>query len=437
MTSLQTPPRRTTRSDADVRRELATGRPLVATATVGGVVAAAGTLVVVLGLAVVGWFLTDAGAAGAPSDSLRVGAHLWLMAHGSGVSVEGVRLGVLPLGLTLLCAWSTWRIGQRVGEAVSGHGPDAARIADGERDWTVPLAATLFAAGYVVVTVLVSSIAATPASAPSTPRAVALALVLAAAVGGPAIARGSGRAAIWVPSAPAGLRDALLLARRILLGWALLSVVTLLVALVLDLSTAANVVSQLHADTGVTVLIVIACCAIVPNATLFSSAYLMGPGFTVGAGTSVTTSAVVLGPLPLVPLLAALPDEGTAPWWAAWLPLTPVLVAAVAGGLLQRARPVLAWDRALMRACAGGLIAALVLTVLTTLAGGAAGPGRLADVGPAAGAVGLHAVTAFGLGAGLGALLVCAAQRGIGAGLRVRAAGLVGRRAGSDERAEP
>ena len=39
----------------------------------------------------IGWFLTDAGAHGAPRDGLRVGATGWLMAHGSGVTSRAPR----------------------------------------------------------------------------------------------------------------------------------------------------------------------------------------------------------------------------------------------------------------------------------------------------------------------------------------------------------
>ena len=80
--------------------------------------------------------------------------------------MQGVLVTAVPLGITLVCAWTTWRIAHRVGDAISGHGPDADRIADGERDWTVPTAAALFAAGYVVVTVVTASLAATAATAP-------------------------------------------------------------------------------------------------------------------------------------------------------------------------------------------------------------------------------------------------------------------------------
>ncbi|GAA3545418.1 cell division protein PerM [Nocardioides daeguensis] len=418
MTSLQSPPARRSgpgrsgaASDADLRRRLATNRPLVPTATLGGIIAAGAPLLVCMAAAVVGWFLTDAGGEGAPSGALRVGAHGWLLAHGSTVAVEGVRITAMPLGLTLLCAWVVWRIGHRVGESISGHGPDADRIADGARDLTVPYAAGLFAVGYAVVGVLTTSIAATAASSPAPARVVLWSVLLGLGVGGPAIAFGSGRAAIWLPAVPTAVRDAALVARRILACWALVSLVALVAALVLDFATAANVVSQLHADAGAVLLMTALTLLLLPNALLFSSAYLLGPGFTVGTGTTVSTTAVVLGPLPMFPLLAALPDQGSQPWWTDWLMLTPVLLAALVAGRLQRDRPVLAWDRAAIRGCAGGIGAGVVLALLSVFAGGAVGPGRMQDVGPYTFDVLLHAITSFGIGGVVGALVVCWWQR--------------------------
>ncbi|WP_435771998.1 cell division protein PerM, partial [Nocardioides sp. SYSU DS0651] len=399
------------RTDADLRRDLATARPLVPTATLGGAVAAGGPLLVCLAVAVVGWFLTDAGAVGSPSGALGVGAHGWLAAHGSTVAVEGIRITAMPLGLTLVCAWVAWRLGHRVGESVSGHGPDADRIADGERDWTVATATAFFAVGYAVVGVVAGSVAATAASSPSTARVVLWSVLVAVGVGGPAIARGSGRAAVWLPRLPARVRDTALVARRILVAWALVSVAVLAAAFVADFSTAANVASQLHADAGAVVLLLLLTALVLPNATLFSSSYLLGPGFAVGTGTVVSTSAVVLGPLPMFPLLAALPDQGPTPGWAGWLMLLPVLVAVVVAGRVQRDRPVLAWDQAAIRGCAGGITAGVVLGLLTALAGGAVGPGRMAEVGPFTVDVLLHAITSFGIGGVTGALSVCWWQR--------------------------
>jgi hypothetical protein len=364
-----------------------------------------------MAIAVVGWFLTDAGSHGTPSGALRVGALGWLAAHGSGVSIEGIRITAVPLAVTVLCVWSAWRVGHRVGESVSGHGPDADRIADGERDWTVPVAGGLFAIGYVLVAVLATSLASTIETAPSTARVAAWSTAIAAAAGLPAIARGSGRAAIWLPAIPAAVRDTAVLVRSILRAWIVVALVALVVALVLDFSTAANIVSQLDSDAGDIALLAALTVLVLPNAALFSSAYLLGPGFTVGTGTVVSPGAVVLGPLPLFPLLAALPDAGPTPGWAGWLMVTPVLVAGAASALAHRSRPAPAWDQAAIRGCGAGLVAGLVLGFLTSLAGGAVGPGRMADVGPFQLDVVLHSVTGFGIGGLLGALAMTWWQR--------------------------
>src|SRR3954470_7196679 len=170
MTALM--PDRTRPSAGELQRDLRHRRPLVLLATAAGAATAASTVLVCMALGVAGWFLTDAGAHGAPRDGLRVGALAWLMAHGSGVHVGGALVSVMPLGITLACAWVTWRIGHRLGDSISGHGPDAQRIADGERDWTVPAAALLYAAGYVVVAAVTGALASTAATAPDTSRVV-------------------------------------------------------------------------------------------------------------------------------------------------------------------------------------------------------------------------------------------------------------------------
>ena len=414
MTSLLPSPRaRAAGADEtqDTEHHLGHRRPLVPLAFLGGITAAASTLVVFLGLGVVGWFLTDGGAHGAPRDGLRIGALGWLLGHGSGVHVEGVAITAMPLGVTLVCAWAVWRIGQRVGDSISGHGPDAAGISDGERDWTVPLAAGLFSLGYVVSAVLVASIAAIPATNPSTPGVIGWALVLSVAVGAPAIAVGAGRAAIWIPLVPLPVRAALTLARVILTAWLAVSLVVLTAALVVDFDTAANIMSQLGADAGDTVVFVVLTLLVLPNAVAFSGSYLLGPGFTVGTGTLVTPQAAVLGAMPMFPLLAALPDNGSSPAWTAWLVGLPVLVALLAALHVQRSFPTVRWDQGALRGCAGGIVAAVGFTTMTAVAGGAVGPGRMREVGPLVGDVLLQSVTAFGIGGLLGGLAMTWWQR--------------------------
>ncbi len=380
-------------------------RPLVLLATLGGVAAAATTLVGCLVIAVVGWFLTDAGAHGTPRDSLRVGALAWLVAHGSGVSVRGVVLTAVPLGLTALAAWATWRVGHRVGEAVSGHGPDADAISDGQRDWTVPVASLCFAAGYALTVLGTAGLAGTEATAPSAARAVLWALLLATVLGAPAIAIGSGRAAMWARHLPGTVRAVAGTAVRILLTFLAVAGLVFLVALVVNLGRAATVLSQLHTDGGEATLLSLLSTAVLPNAVAFTGSFLLGPGFAVGVQTVVSPASVVIGPLPLFPLLAALPANGPTPSWSVWLLAVPALVAGAATVRALRRNPTLRWEEGAVRGCAGGIAAGVLFAILAALSGGAVGPGRMREVGPFAFDVLVHATTAFGIGGLLGGLL--------------------------------
>lgn len=185
------------RTDATSRTDetSAKQRPLALVATLGGVLAAGSTLLVCLLAGVIGWFLSDAGVHGAPRDGMQAGTIAWLMGHGSGLRVMGADVTLVPLAMSAFCAWSAWRAGLRVGDGVSGHGPDADRISDGERDWTVPAAVLWFGVGYLLVAVLAHALAATPATAPSLGAVTGWVLGLTLLVAAPAIATGSGRAA--------------------------------------------------------------------------------------------------------------------------------------------------------------------------------------------------------------------------------------------------
>lgn len=409
MTSLLPAPRRTV--PRAVRPDAAHRRPLVLLAALAGAGAAVATLVVCLAGGVVGWFLTDAGAHGAPRDGLRVGALGWLMAHGSGVHVEGTAITAVPLGLGLLAAVVVWRLGVRLGDSVSGHGPDADAIADGVRDWTVPSATGVFALGYVAVAVVTHHLAATTGTAPSLARTLTWTVLLCAVVAGTAVAVGSGRAAIWTSFLPISVRAAAAAARRILLWYAVASAVVLAVALVVDWDGAVNVMSQLHTSPGAATLLIGLCALLTPNATLFTGSYLLGPGFAVGSHTLVTPTAVVLGPLPMFPLLAALPDNGPTPGWTAALLAVPPLVAAVAVFRTLRRYPTSRWDDAALRGVGAGLLCAVGFAVLAAVSGGAVGPGRMGDVGPFVFQVLLHGIATFGLGGLVGSLAATALHR--------------------------
>jgi hypothetical protein len=398
-----------TRPDS-ARAEPARPRPLVLIATLGGVLAALGPLVVLLAVGVIGWFATDAGVHGAPRDGMRMGALAWLAGHGSGLTVLGARITIVPLGLTAISAWSMWRLGHRVGDSVSGHGPDADRISDGERDFTVPTAVALFFAVYAVVAVVVATLAAGTTADPSVSRVLGWTFVLTGLVAAPAIAVGSGRAAIWAAFVPATLRAGALVAGAVLRSLLVVSALVFLVALALSFDDAATMTSRLHPSPAEAGLYALVNGAFVPNAAVFTGSWLLGPGFAVGGATVVSPSAVVLGPLPIVPLLAALPAVGTPAGWLGALMALPPLLAAVSAFRALRGR-LLTWDQVALAGCGGGLVAGLGFAVLASLSGGAAGPGRMRFVGPFARDVLVHAVTACGIGALVGAAVLALLTR--------------------------
>ncbi|NYG60201.1 hypothetical protein BJ980_003124 [Nocardioides daedukensis] len=380
-------------------------RPLALLATGAGACAAGVTLVACLVIAVIGWFLADGGVHGAPREALRTGGMAWLMAHGSGVTIRGAAVTAVPLGLTALCALSTWKFGLRLGEQVAGHGPDADALSDGERDWTVPVATSLFAAVYVVIGVLVSVLSGTQETLPSTGAVVLWSLALAALIGGGGIAIGSGRAAIWLSLAPASVRATALTAWSVMRWFLGVSLLFFVGSLLLDLGAAMSVMSQLHLDLGDGVIFCLVMLVLVPNAMVFSASFLLGPGFTVGTGTLVSPATVAIGPVPMFPMLAALPENGPTPGWMPALLVVPVLTAAVAVFAFQRQDPVLGWDEGALRGVVGGVLAGLGLGVLAALAGGAVGPGRMAEVGPLAGEVVFHAMVSLGIGGLIGGLV--------------------------------
>lgn len=386
-------------------------RPALLLGAVAGLAAALVPVLVCGGLALAGWYLSDAGGHGTAGDAMGVGAIAWLVGHGAGFTVGGAEVTVLPLAVTFALAWWTWRTGSRLGEAVWAHGPDAHRIGDGERDWTVLQAVSGLVVGYLATLLVVSNLVSGPSYDPRLGAALTGALALSLLVGGPAVAVGSGRAAVWAAGLPVVVRHAFAAARRILVTYLVVATAVFLLAMGLGLSEAGFMVSQLGLSPAEAFQYALLNLAFVPNAVLFSSAFLLGPGFAAGVGTVVSPSAVVLGPLPMLALFAALPAPGfPAAAWGLSIAV-PVVVGAWAAARHQWERPTLRWDHGALRACAGGLLAATALTALTALSGGSAGPGRMARVAPFTADVLLHGLVALGLGALAGGLVMTWWQR--------------------------
>ncbi|MCX6397159.1 MAG: DUF6350 family protein [Propionibacteriales bacterium] len=377
------------------------GRALSAAAALGGVVAALGSLLLCLALALTAWYLADAGAHGDTTDALRAGADVWLIGHGSRFVLNGMPLGIVPMTLTALLLVGAFRSGRRAAD----------RAEDGQDDHTLGLGVITFVGVYVVVAVVVCVAASQTAAEPGLGRSVLGALLVSGVGGGLGLATGTGRLEVWTGRVPGWVREVLVAA---LVGAALLAAAgALLVAgsLLASFNEAANVLSGLDLSTGDAVTLTVVMALFAPNAALFGSAYLLGPGFAVGSvasgvATSVSPGApVVLGAVPAVPLFAALPDQGPTPGWLILICGVPVLCAGLGVALAGRSSTPLPLDLAAIRGAAAGFVGAVVTALAITASGGPLGVDRLADVGAAAGDVFLFAVASMVIGGALGGVL--------------------------------
>lgn len=144
--------------------------------------------------------------------------------------------------------------------------------------------------------------------------------------------------------------------------------------------------------------------AVLPNLVLWAVAWFVGPGFAIGAGSFVSPVGTALGPIPALPVFGALPTGDSAFGFAGVL--VPVVAGFFAGvavrGALVRALGRLSPLTVLGVAGGGGVVGGLLTGFLAAASAGAAGPGRLVEVGPDPVAVGLIAALEFTLAIGIG-----------------------------------
>lgn len=346
------------------------GRPLPVVAVCSAAWAAGVGLAVVTVVVLLAWSTDPASAAGA-SVAMHAAGHAWLLSSGVPLNVPGGRLGLVPLGAALLPAALLWRAG--VGVAKAAQVGDRAAAA---------LATAMLAATYGVLAALVAALAATPAVRTVPLRALAGGAILAGAAGGAGVLRQSGLGAVlvgrlpsWAPRlgrpAAAGLlvlagTGALLVGTS--LGW--------------HAARSGELIRALAPGGSGGVGLFAIDLVLLPNAVVWAACFAVGPGFAVGAGTSVTLFGVSLGALPAVPLLTALPAGGRPPVLTMAALLGPVLAGPVIGAVVARRSPDLQRRQAALTAAASGVGVGLLLGLSGWLAGGPVGPGRLAVTGP-------------------------------------------------------
>lgn len=355
----------------------------------------------------------------APLDAFfRAAADAWLLGHGVDLAVHLDEVTALGLGLAgadepfaitiplLGFALLTFAFGVRIGRRASASG--------------TPIVG---AASATVVTGLIGAAlalaAATPIAQPVVWQGAALpALVMAAGVvvgiaiafthGGWATDATTSALRRLVDAVPrpgrAGIRSAVRIGLGSALGVVAVAAVLVTVRIVVEYPTIVGLHQALAAGVDGGIAITLAELALLPNLVIWAAAWLLGPGFALGAGTTVSPGVTLIGPVPGLPLLGALPAEG-APLGVLWLAL-PVLLGFGGAVLVARSVPERrdeTWWATLAVGLGAGAVAGIVLGALAAASAGAVGPGRLAEVGPDALLVAASASASVAVGAVAGA----------------------------------
>ncbi len=442
--------------------------PAVATAMLGGIVAAGAGLGVMAAIVLFIW-TTSPYVGSSPHSALHIATALWLLSHGANVlrtsalTGASVPVGVTPLLLSAVPVWLVHRAavnavalpddGDFETEADTETGIET-RIATGDDPGALGALATTawLVAGYLLVAMAALAFTAQGAlrGDPLTTLLCVPLVVAPVALAGawtgccrPSLIRltaalppGLRRALSFVPLPYGGgalaVRAAASAAAVLVVGGALLSTA----ALVWHGQAARNSFDQLTGSLSGRFAVLLLAAALVPNAAVWGAAYALGPGFAVGTGGAVTIRGAYGYPpvLPRFPLLAELPapagqvDGVTWRWLALLVPLAAaaVLARCVARQAVAHRWP---WIRTGLVALLAAVACAVVMALAAAFAGGPMGVGVLSRFGPAALETGK---AAFAWTAGIG---VPAAVVGRWCGLH--AAGIAARLRRTRSDAEP
>jgi len=375
-------------------------------AVVAGVVASLLVdFLICLALPMIGWL----GDTGLPlSDPFGLAVGILLLAHGAPLTLEGVVISVVPLGLTLVLVavgLGVTRVALRHGFAAP-PGPSTGRVAG-----VAATVAGVYAAAVVVMTVLVEP--------ESVIRAAVGALIVGVIVGASAAATLFGWRIPWRDDAPAWVR-ALPRALGAAIG-VLVAVAALVfcIALVTSRARIGDLQGVLQTGGLGGVLVAVMQALWLPNFLLWCASWLVGAGFSMGVGTVVSPAAVDVGILPSLPVFGAVPPVGApSPFTLIWL-AAPVVAGVVGAWVTMRAQFTSAKALAEpVRLDVGGLIggstgilAGLAVTVLAAFSTGDFGTGRMIGFGPRLVPMLLLAVTLFGF-AGVACGMILAWRRG-------------------------
>ncbi|WP_248965505.1 cell division protein PerM [Sphaerisporangium perillae] len=386
---------------------------------VSGMLAAAWTLGVGLAvlttLTLVGWIAAPRGAFGQGLPGVfRAACQVWLAAHHAGFAIPGGRVGLLPLGLTVLPAALLYRAAMWMARDADlrlrlparlpkGSPKDLANARRRAQLVLIAQAGISLAAPYALLAGVIALVAQNNVTQPFVGEALLSHLVLAFVAGSLATARTIGPWRSMLRLLPERARSVVVGTAVALSTLLAAGLVLVLVAVVADFGQIQRLSDLLAPGfVGGSLLLLVETLYLF-NFVIWGMAYISGPGFALGTGTLVAPTGVQLGAVPALPILGALPDSGVMSPWLMGVLAIPFIAGAVAGVFVARIAPTPHFESAPLWGFVCGLATGLSAGLLAALAGGPLGGTRLSAVGPSAWEVALSVTLEVGVAAGISA----------------------------------
>lgn len=345
------------------------------------------------------------------TDALaRLAGQAWLLIHGvpllldtvaagaggSAAQPESGTLSLIPLGLSLIPFLLAWRAGRRL-----------ARASYTDQLWQALLGSWLVYAGFGLATGFIcrtNDVGISLWSAALIPLVpFALGMVIGARREAGSWSRLIGVDAVaWLARtsqhsrwAGSYLGSAVKAGFVALMASLAMSAVLLAATLFIHWNLIIAVYEALDAGAAGGAVLTIAQLGFLPNLAVFALAWTSGAGVALGVGSQAGALGTAVGPLPSIPVFAALP-AGSLEYGVAAL-VVPVLAGTLAGWWFLRegenhfdewlsikvhARWFTATVSTLALGAMVGAVAGLLAAGLAWLARGSAGVGRLTDIGP-------------------------------------------------------
>jgi hypothetical protein len=315
-------------------------------------------------------------------EALGVASAGWYLGHGTPIVVDEVPISVAPLGLWLLALVVTTRSARRLLDRTERAAPGTT--------WRRQLLRRLlpgFVLGYASAAAVAFLFTLACVARPVGVGSVLVLLVPLFSLAWTVLrrhVRGDevGRLGEWVDRLPRwlirGLRPGIAGVGVLLL----LGVVLVAIQVVARWSTVTGLYTATAAGFVGASALTAAELVLLPNLAVWALSWLAGPGFQLAAGSSITLSGSHPGLLPMIPVLGAIPGEGTWPRGLLFLLAAPVLVGVGIGwGACRSLARLSSWRTKAATALAGASTTAAGATVLAALGSGSAGVDRLRDVG--------------------------------------------------------